>query len=56
MKACLSGDVTPFVSNLDEWPASHTSSLPPWGRSSWYPFNERLVGPQNWPGLLRTEL
>lgn len=56
MKAYLSGDVTPFVFNLDEWPASHTSFLPPWGKSPWYPFNGRMVGPQNWPGLLGTEL
>lgn len=42
--------VTPLVFNLDKWLASHTSFLPPWGKSPWCPFNGRLVGPLNWPG------
>jgi len=33
--------------------ASFTLQFPsPWGKSPWCPLNGRVVGPQNWPGLL----
>jgi len=33
-----------------EWSTSHLGHFTPWGKSSEYPLDRRLVGPQSWSG------